>query len=220
MNYDFWASRWTKNKTGWHLRRVHPKLIEYWPQLGLGENSTVLVPFCGKSLDLDWLAERHQRVIGIELVEQPVRELITERHPDYHHRKMEPFTIYETDRLEIWNGDFFQLNPALLQHVDGIYDRGSIVSLPSGDRRKYAEKCIQLAASNTRILLIVFAYNQEEMEGPPFSVPPEEVEELFGNHFKINHLLNQSIFDEVDNFRRKGLTSYMDLNVYHLYNNG
>ena len=42
--------------------------------LGLAKGAAVLVPLCGKSLDLVWLAEQGHAVIGVELAEAFVKE--------------------------------------------------------------------------------------------------------------------------------------------------
>lgn len=216
MNYDFWSRRWSRNETGWHQQEVHPKLKQYWPELGLERNATILVPFCGKSLDLKWLAKRHQKVIGIELVTKPVEEFMQEHYEDYQLQEENSFHIYKAQNLEIWQGDFFEFGDGGFSSIDGIYDRGSLVSLPPDMRKKYGRHICRLSNAQTQILLIVYDYNQDEMNGPPFSVPRDEVEQHFRDDFQIKQLLNKSILEEVDGFRQKGLSSYMDLNIYQL----
>lgn len=52
MDADFWLARWREEQTGFHQQRVTPLLMKYWPTLGLPEGCRVLVPLCGKSLDM------------------------------------------------------------------------------------------------------------------------------------------------------------------------
>jgi thiopurine S-methyltransferase len=73
MDKDFWLTKWASNRIGFHLTDVNPLLIEYWPELSPKEEEQVLVPLCGKSEDLVWLASKHQKVIGVELSEIAVR---------------------------------------------------------------------------------------------------------------------------------------------------
>jgi hypothetical protein len=56
MEPAFWHKRWADNQIGFHQAQVNPYLQTYWPQLQLAPASRVLVPLCGKSLDLAWLA--------------------------------------------------------------------------------------------------------------------------------------------------------------------
>lgn len=216
MNNDFWISRWTNDQTGWHMNEVHPKLKQYWPRLELDENAVVLVPFCGQSVDLLWLKKRYGTVIGVELVEKPVKTFMQNHFDHYQKREADAFTIYEAENLQLWQGDYFNLNRSQLPAIDGIYDRGSLVALPPGQRKKYARKIRELSALNTHMLLVAFDYKQEEMNGPPFSVPYREVQKHYEADFQIKQLHNESILEEVDGFRQQGLSSYMDLNVYHL----
>jgi thiopurine S-methyltransferase len=73
MQPEFWHKRWASNQIGFHLPQVNPYLQRFWPALGLEEGSRVLVPLCGKSLDLLWLAHQGHEVLGVELSEKPWR---------------------------------------------------------------------------------------------------------------------------------------------------
>ncbi|MGC9460848.1 thiopurine S-methyltransferase, partial [Vibrio genomosp. F10 str. 9ZD137] len=59
---DFWHSKWAANQIGFHLEDVNPLLIQYWPKTQPKRSDSVLVPLCGKSEDLVWLATRHDDV--------------------------------------------------------------------------------------------------------------------------------------------------------------
>ena len=67
MDTDFWLERWQNNQTGFHQDEINSYLTRYWSGLGLTQGSRVLVPLCGKSLDMLWLAEQGHSVVGIEL---------------------------------------------------------------------------------------------------------------------------------------------------------
>ena len=59
-----------------------------------------------------------------------------------------------------------------------------------------------------RILLIPLEYNQNQMEGPPYSVPAEELESLFEPLGSLKLLETCDILDE--RFRNKGLTRLLE----------
>ena len=59
-----------------------------------------------------------------------------------------------------------------------------------------------------RILLITLEYNQNQMEGPPYSVPAEEIESLFAPFGSLKLLETCDILD--DRFRNKGLTYLLE----------
>jgi len=56
MQADFWHQRWANNQIGFHQSRANPYLQRYWQQLNIVPGTRVLVPLCGKSLDMNWLA--------------------------------------------------------------------------------------------------------------------------------------------------------------------
>lgn len=72
MHEDFWQERWARNEIGFHLDDVHPGLRRHWPRLAVPAGAAVLVPLCGKSLDLAWLAGQGYRVLGVELSQKAV----------------------------------------------------------------------------------------------------------------------------------------------------
>lgn len=74
MQPEFWHKKWASNQIGFHLPDVNPYLQRFWPGLNLAAQARVLVPLCGKSLDLLWLAGRGHRVLGIELSEKAVED--------------------------------------------------------------------------------------------------------------------------------------------------
>ena len=74
MEQSFWAGRWEEGMTGFHEGRVNPNLAKYFERVGAGSDAHVLVPLCGKAVDVMWLAERVGRVTGVEFVEQAVLE--------------------------------------------------------------------------------------------------------------------------------------------------
>ena len=60
MQPEFWHKKWESNQIGFHLPEVNPYLQRHW---AVPATARVLVPLCGKSLDLAWLAGRgHQRL--------------------------------------------------------------------------------------------------------------------------------------------------------------
>ncbi len=67
MTPDFWHQRWLKGETGWHQEEINPHLQTYWPPPGVEANTGVLVPLCGKSRDMLWLAGEGYRVLGVEI---------------------------------------------------------------------------------------------------------------------------------------------------------
>ena len=60
------------------------------------------------------------------------------------------------------------------------------------------------------MLLISLEYNQTEMQGPPFSVPSEEILQRYQNAFSIHTLETSNIIDERPRWRKVGLSALQE----------
>ena len=177
MQPDYWLERWQDGRIGFHRADVNPRLVEHHPRV-LGETIRVLVPLCGKSADLEWLAVQGHEVVGIELSELAARAFFSERGIEPERSERAPFIAYRRGAVTILVGDFFASTPELTGHCDGVYDRAALVALPHELRARYAAHLPKLLAPKARLLLVTFEYDAEG--GPPFSVSPAEVTERYG----------------------------------------
>lgn len=181
---EFWTQRWEKNEIGFHQSDVNPFLSRYAPQLFSAEDR-VLVPLCGKSLDLLFLASRVRNVIGVELSRMAVDAFFSENQLPVE----EPFPGRLVSRnIELICSDYFEVNAENIGLVDGVYDRASLVALDEPTRRRYASHTSTLVKPGGRILLITFAFDEKNRTGPPFHVSPAEVETLYADFFRIELL--------------------------------
>ena len=55
---EFWHNRWATEQIGWHKPEFNDLMVKHWPNLHLPQHAEVLVPLCGKSLDMVWLSEQ------------------------------------------------------------------------------------------------------------------------------------------------------------------
>lgn len=183
-NKDFWLGRWQRGETGWHQDEVEPALVKWVERRN---PSTILVPLCGKSLDLIWLASKGFDVIGVELSEIACEALFTENKIPFHKSHQGPFQFFSGGRLKIFNGDFFSLTAELLGSVGAVYDRAALIALPEEMRVKYSQHVLSLIRpSKCDFLQITIERIPHDLTGPPFSVPKSEVESLYGKNFKIS----------------------------------
>ena len=183
-------------------------LRKFWDELNLPENPEVLVPLCGKAIDMIWLEKQGASITGVEISKKAVQEFMDENQRDYETDSFADFTIYHSGSISIWCGDFLKLPKHKLPDYDLIYDKAALVALPQRMRSKYCKKLVSLSSAKTKILLHHFIYDQNEMPGPPFSVSLDEIESGLKNNFEISILekneLNLSSFEK---FQRRGLKS-------------
>lgn len=195
MEQRFWTDRWAEGQTGWHASRPNPFLVKHLPRLGCASGEPILVPLCGKTLDLSWL-EQHAglRPIGVEWAEHAVEEFFREHElAPTRSRLAEGVEHWEAAGIEILCADWFQITSDLLNEVAGgpvraWWDRASLIALPPELRERYARHLAKLLPSGARGLLLSLEYPPEEKQGPPFSVDPPEVRRLFAGDFVLEEL--------------------------------
>ncbi|HKS11466.1 MAG TPA: thiopurine S-methyltransferase [Pseudomonas sp.] len=180
MEPAFWNKRWEDNQIGFHQPQVNTYLHNHWPSLGLAPGSRVLVPLCGKSLDMLWLAAQGYRVLGVEISEKAVLDFFHEQGLEADVLEQDGFTRWRTAEIELWQGDFFDLRAEDVADCVAVYDRAALIALPPDMRERYVHHLSQVLPTASDILLVTLDYDQAHLDGPPFAVTDEEVQRLFG----------------------------------------
>lgn len=207
MEPEFWLERWQANLIGFHQDEINDYLLRYWPELGVPHNSRILVPLCGKSLDMLWLAEQGHPVIGIEISQLAVESFFTENGltPEIH--KQGYGLRYSSGQVDILCADYFKLTRKDIGEVAAFYDRAALIALTAAQRPDYVAQLGSLISTGTHGLLITLAYNQLEMSGPPFSVADDEVRRLYTPQYRLDQLFQFDVLVENERFREQGLTA-------------
>ncbi len=216
MEPEFWHKRWSSNQIGFHLPEVNPYLQRFWSQLGLAQGSRVLVPLCGKSLDLLWLAHQGYSVLGVELSEKAANDFFLEHQLEPSVSEEGVFKVFRAGGIEIRCGDFFALSAADVADCTALYDRAALIALPVAMRERYAAHLQKIMPACVG-LLITLDYNQDEMPGPPFSVGNDEVQRLLGNAWRLEVLQEQDVLGESWKFLQAGVKR-LDERVYRISN--
>ena len=206
MQPEFWHKKWAANQIGFHLPQVNPHLKRFWPALSLEEGARVLVPLCGKSLDLLWLAHQGHEVLGIELSEKAIEEFFSEHGFDPAVSEQGPFKVYRAGSIELWCGNFFELTAGDTADCSALYDRAALIALPPKMREQYAAHLNRILPKECRGLLITLDYDQVQMDGPPFAVLDDEVQRLLGGSWSLKVLEDQDVLSESGKFLEAGVT--------------
>ena len=215
MKKDFWLERWEKEEIGFHQDEINPYLRRYWQDLHLARDNLVFVPLCGKSRDMMWLREQGHQVLGVELSAIAVQAFFKENGYTPQHVSRGKFDRCEADGIRILCGDFFDLTRNDLAHVTAVYDRASLIALPPEMRERYARHLVSILPPATQLLLITVEYPQTEMQGPPFSVSPGEVEALYREHAEVRQLANLEVLEQNPRLQQRGLSRLRE-NIYLL----
>ncbi|MFJ5284585.1 thiopurine S-methyltransferase [Pseudomonas sp. NPDC088429] len=215
MQPEFWHKKWASNQIGFHLPQVNPYLQRFWPDLNLAAQTRVLVPLCGKSLDLLWLAARGHRVLGIELSEKAVEDFFSEQQLQPQISEHGVFKVYRAGTIELWCGDVFALSAADVADCSALYDRAAVIALPPPMRERYAELLQNILPVGLKGLLITLDYDQSQISGPPFSVDDAQVQHMFGGAWQMQVLESQDVLSDSGKFVQAGATR-LEERVYRI----
>lgn len=210
MHADFWHKRWERNQIGFHQEQVNSYLAQYWPSLGINAGGRVLVPLCGKSLDLAWLAGQGLRVLGVELSQRAVEDFFAEQQLEPERFEHGAFTCYRSEGIELWCGDFFQLSAADVADCVGLYDRAALIALPSEMRERYAAHLNAILPTGCGAVLVTMDYDQSQLDGPPFAVTDDEVRRLFTPRWQILAEDEQDILGQSWKFLQAGVSRLLE----------
>ena len=190
MEADFWLDRWQQGRTGWQERQPGAMLVRHFGALGLGPGALVLVPLCGATPDIGWLRAQGCAVVGAELSGLAIAQVFAGLGLVPQTTDMGRMRRHSAPGLDLFEGDIFDLTPEMLGKVDAIHDRAALFALPPDIRRRYAAHLVALTGGAPQ-LLTCFDHGGDPDDGPPFSVPPEEVARLYGDSYRITLLDEQ-----------------------------
>ncbi len=215
MDAAFWHDKWERGVTGFHLDHINPYLAAHWHQLAVPAKTPVLVPLCGKSLDLAYLAGEGHPVLGVELNTLAVESLfaslgsVPEPQPDGALRR------YQWDEVAVLQGDLFQVTPEQVASCAAFYDRAALIALPETMRERYVAKLAALLPAGAVGLLVTLDYPQERMAGPPFAVSQQEVMARYRADFDVTLLASHDVLAENPRFVARGVP-WLQEQVYRL----
>lgn len=207
MHKSFWLARWGESKIGFHLSEVHPilKASEAFRTLAIAKpGARVLVPLCGKTLDLVWLAEQGLEVVGVEFVEQAIGDFFSALDVIPEKLSIGGKPAFKAQGITLVAADFFEFAGEEVGAFDAIYDRAALVAVHPEQRGQYARQLAKLAKPGTQLMLISFLHDVGN--GPPHCIAEEEVLRLLSGSFALQKRFERSILTENSPFRAKGAT--------------
>lgn len=218
---DYWLECWEKNSINFHQMKINSYLHDFFFQfLTLEKSHTILVPLCGKSLDMLYLASKGHCVIGVELSGLAIVAFFEENNLTY--KKTKNIYTCQEKQITLIQGDLFNLSQTdpLFQNLDRIYDRAAMVALPLELRKKYLRLLLSLVPLSQKeyfkYFLISFEYGNESTQdlGPPFSVTTSELDLISkASCFEFTLLHSTTHPTEREKFIERGVLRYSD-NIY------
>jgi thiopurine S-methyltransferase len=199
---ESWLERWREGRIGWHEQDGNASLKKHWRASG----KRVLVPLCGKTVDMLWLEEQGNSVVGVELSDIAARAFFQENGLRYtvDEGRLAVYTAEDRD-ITIHCGDLFDFHET---GFTGWYDRGAFVATPAEQRPAYARHIDALLAPDASRLLITLEYDDTIATGPPFSISRDEIGRYWPGLEEIER------YDDIENgppkFREAGLQAMFE----------
>jgi thiopurine S-methyltransferase len=166
---EAWIDRWLEGRIGWHEEGGNAALKQHWNVSG----RRVLVPMCGKTVDMLWLEEQGNEVFGVELSELAVEAFFEENELLFTRHAGELTEYRARDRrVSVFCGDYFAFSG---ERFDAHFDRGALIAMNAEFRPRYATHTSSLLEPGAFQLVIALEYDQRVAKGPPFSVPGDEI---------------------------------------------
>ncbi len=216
MDFEFWNNCWARPTQPFHLTAPHHFLTKYFPAY-LSHQERVLLPLCGKTQDLNFLAKHGIHAIGIEFNPVAVDSFFKDSGLAPTITDEDGKARYQAPCIDLWCADFFDITTSDVGRFERIFDRAALIALPDELRPAYAQHLVKLLKSEGKILLVTMDYVAEEMSGPPFRIDLLELERLFPNAI-IKELDRTSILDSHPRWRELKL-SYLDEVLYDIHFN-
>lgn len=192
MEASFWHQKWEQGDIGFHQSEANALLIEHFDTLNLAKGSRVFLPLCGKTRDIAWLLTRGYRVVGAELSELAISELFNELRVEPEISRLETLTRYCAKDIDLFVGDIFDVSAEVLGLVDVVYDRAALVAMPANMRSQYTSHLMKITNTAPQ-LLICYEYNQQLIDGPPFSVSETEVNHHYAAAYQLKRAESKDV---------------------------
>jgi len=163
-----WNLRYVEGDTPWDKGDTHPALDVEMARDALA--GRVLVPGCGTGHDVRALAARGLDVTGLDIA-----PLALEKARAHAPVGGEQYLL----------ADLFALPAGLENSFDGIFEHTCFCAIEPSQRSGYVEAVASLLRSGGRLLAVFFLDPGNGGDGPPFGCTREEIDELFGRHFRL-----------------------------------
>ncbi len=188
-----WVDRWTQQQIGFHKGRPNEMLVKHLDKM-LNDRSEIkiLLPLCGKAMDIKWLYDQGHTVVGVECAEQALQEFFQENNVEYLVEKVDKIEgkLYKSldGRVRLYCCDFFKFTDDVETDFQGVYDRGALVAINETDRERYAVLMTSLLGSDCCYLLQAYDYDPLKYQGPPHYLSEMDIHKLFEAKCRIKQL--------------------------------
>ncbi|KAI6661074.1 hypothetical protein LOD99_13796 [Oopsacas minuta] len=194
FSLEYWENLWNTRKTPWQCEEVRNDVVKYYDQMtDKGELKRILVPLCGKTLEMKFLYERGHEVVGIDLSYKACKEFFQDNKIKFSEKVdeksgAEHLLISEDLKIKLYQGELFKISKDHIGIFDAILDWNSFIAIDPMEREAYVELQTCLLKPTGRMLLNTFEYPRDEFSGPPCAISISEVEQFYMGKMKVEFL--------------------------------
>ncbi|XP_033757785.1 probable thiopurine S-methyltransferase [Pecten maximus] len=191
-----WLGCWEKKTLPWHNDDVHEAIEKHHEILmtSLTTKNKIFIPLCGKTVDIKWLADRGNEVVGLEASEIAVKDFFTEQNIKYTSEDAPAVKgkLYRStdNKIKVYCCDLFLFSAEIESGFSGIWDRGSLVAISPADQKRYFELMKTLVHPGIGYLLEM--PDRDPGKGDPnkgpFCISFENLQEGFGPDCSVTKL--------------------------------
>ncbi|XP_070557147.1 probable thiopurine S-methyltransferase [Ptychodera flava] len=139
------------------------------------------------------LAEQGHDVIGLEFSELATKSFFEEQHLNYTVSPVETIqgaSVFKADdcQIQIYCCDFFAFTSAIAGQFDAVWDRHAFGAMLPKRRTQYSQNLMSLMKPDGNCLMMTAQYDATVMQGPPFNVRTELIQEFFGDRCDIRKI--------------------------------
>jgi thiopurine S-methyltransferase len=146
--------------------------------------------------------------VGVELSDIAVAGFFADHDLEFERESSGTLDRYTAKDypITVYRGDYFSFQSPTF---DALYDRGALVALPQDLRPRYVEHTRQLLRSDAMRLVITLEYDQQVVNGPPFSVLAGELAGYWDDLVRVGE--KSDINNCPPKFRKAGLTDILEV---------
>ncbi|MEM7790358.1 MAG: methyltransferase domain-containing protein [Verrucomicrobiota bacterium] len=163
-----WEAAYENDTTPWDKGYAAPPLSEFLETRSIAGD--VLIPGCGTGHDVRLLAAQGAKVLGLDIAQGALD-------------KAAKFDCAGDESYEL--GDFLNLSPRYVERFDYVFEHTCLCAIDLDQRPNYARSLRQALKPGGYFLSIFFRQVRDyDGNGPPYPITQQEIETLFGKHFK------------------------------------
>lgn len=189
MTPDDWRKSWQDgDSTFFHSDNLSPIFLKMKEEIINGkDHAKVFVPFCGKVLEMKWLAENGHVVVGVEVSEDGIKQFFEENKLPYITKEIQTVsgTLYEcTDKtmcLKLYCCSFYDFKPEVENNFDAVWDSAAFQASNKADRKQYVSIIHSVLKTNGKVFMAVDEFIQKE----ELPLDIEEIKNNFDGKFSV-----------------------------------